>query len=96
MNTYCFNQLQVKVGNGDAPNRDYIIGRLKSLNLRITIVDEKNTSFPHKVHDNALSAARIANVEIRYELSRQWTNVSRKNMFEKEFKTLRNQVRTSL
>ncbi len=96
VNTYCFNQLQVKVGNGDAPNRDYIIDRLKSLNLRITIVDEKNTSFPHKVHDNALSAARIANVDIRYELSHQCTNVSRKNMFEKEFKTLRNQIRTSL
>ncbi len=96
VNTYCFNQLQVKVGNGDAPNRDYIIERLRDLNLRITVVDEKNTSFPHKIHDNALSAARIANVESKYELSRQWTNVSRKNMFEKEFKTLRNQVRTSL
>ncbi|MCL4341629.1 MAG: hypothetical protein M1431_06015 [Candidatus Thermoplasmatota archaeon] len=95
VNSYSFQNLQVKIGNGDAPNRDFIIKSLLALKLNIQIVDEKNTSFPHKIHDNALSAARIAITERRYVLSSPFSNVSRKNMFEREFKTLKSQMRNS-
>jgi len=95
INSYPFSKLQVKIGNGDIPNRDFIIKGLMALNLNIKIVDEKNTSFPHKIHDNALSAARIAATERRYIHSGPFSNVRRKNMFEREFKTLKSQMRNS-
>lgn len=91
--SYSYQSLNVKIGNGDAPNRDFLINELMTLKLNIKVVNEKNTSFPHKIHDNALSAARIASAERRYNVTFNSANVSRKNMFEQEFKTLRSQMR---
>ena len=92
---YSYGSLVVKIGNGDVPNRDFLIRGLLRLNLNILMVDEKNTSFPHKIHDNALSAARIASAERKYLLDADHKNLNRRNMFEREFKTLRSQIESS-
>ncbi len=92
--SYTYSDLQVKLGNGDAPNRDYILDTLKSMELRIRVVDEQNTSFPHKIHDNALSAARIAQVDQKYTISPELLaqNIKRKEAYEKEFVTLKSVI----
>ncbi len=92
--SYTYSDLQVKLGNGDAPNRDYIFNTLRSLELRIRVVDEQNTSFPHKIHDNALSAARIAQVEQKYYIAPELLsqNIKRKEAYEKEFVTLKSVI----
>lgn len=92
--SYSYNDLEIKIGDGDAPNRDFILDTLKPLNLRVRIVDEKNTSYPHKIHDNALSAARIAQVENKYIISNEQLiqNIKRKYAYEREFTTLRSLV----
>ena len=89
--SYAYTELQVKLGNGDAPNRDYILNALRGMELRIKVVDEQNTSFPHKIHNNALSAARIAQVEHHYTIAPelQTQNIKRKEAYEKEFVTLK-------
>lgn len=94
IHSYSYRELDIKIGDGDAPNRDFIISTLRSLNLSVRIVDEKNTSFPHKIHDNALSAARIAQVENRYIISneQQIQNIKRKHAYEREFTTLKSLV----
>ena len=90
INSYMYKDLEIKVGNGDAPNRDNIIKTLKDLHLKITVVDEKNTSFPHKIHDNALSAARIAQIDKMYRISENAiSNQRRKTAYEREFTTLK-------
>lgn len=91
VNSYSYSDMEIKVGNGDAPNRDQIIRSLELMKLKIKVVDEKNTSFPHKIHDNALSAARIAQVEHRYIISDgyQSQNMKRKYAYEREFTTLK-------
>ena len=92
--SYNFINLEIKIGNGDAPNRDIIIRNLNAIGLPVRIVDEKNTSFPHKIHDNALSAARIAQVEDRYVITsdQMIQNLKRKYAYEREFTTLRSVV----
>lgn len=94
VDSYMYADLEVKVGNGDAPNRDYILSALRAMELRIRVVDEQNTSFPHKIHDNALSAARIAQVEDRYTIAPelQSQNMKRKEAYEKEFVTLKSVI----
>lgn len=94
ISSYSFNDLEIKIGDGDAPNRDSIIKSLKAINLPVRIVDEKNTSFPHKIHDNALSAARIAQIEHKYMVSEEQLdqNMKRKLAYEKEFTTLKSLV----
>ncbi len=94
VSSYNHNDLEIKIGNGDAPNRDCIIRNINAINLPVRIVDEKNTSFPHKIHDNALSAARIAQVEHRYVVSNDQNlqNLKRKYAYEREFTTLRSLV----
>lgn len=94
VSSYHFNQLEIKIGDGDAPNRDLIIDSLREINLKVRVVDEKNTSFPHKIHDNALSAARIAQVEQQYLISDEqlMQNLKRKQAYEREFTTLRSLV----
>lgn len=94
VSSYYFNDLEIKIGNGDAPNRDTIIRSLEDIDLPVRIVDEKNTSFPHKIHDNALSAARIAQIEHKYMVSEEQMdqNMKRKLAYEKEFTTLRSLV----
>lgn len=94
VNSYSYESVWIKIGNGDAPNRDIIIRSLEALKLKIKVVDEKNTSFPHKIHDNALSAARIAQVEDQYVIASEYhyQNMKRKYAYEREFTTLRSIV----
>ncbi len=94
ISSYNYIDLEIKIGNGDAPNRDCIIKNLNAIGLSLRIVDEKNTSFPHKIHDNALSAARIAQVEDRYVITndRMIQNLKRKHAYEMEFTTLKSVV----
>lgn len=94
VSSYSYGDLDIKIGDGDAPNRDFIISTLKNRNLRVRMVDEKNTSFPHKIHDNALSAARIAQIENRYIISSEQLiqNIKRKYAYEREFTTLKSLV----
>lgn len=94
VSSYNYRDLEIKIGDGDAPNRDSIIQSLNAINLPVRIVDEKNTSFPHKIHDNALSAARIAQIEHRYMITEEQLvqNMKRKQAYEKEFTTLRSLV----
>lgn len=91
---YRFDTLDIKVGDGDTPNRDLIVCNLKNAGLQPRIVDETNTSYPHKIHDNALSAARIAQVEEQYSISYdpQIHNLKRKYAYEREFTTLRSLI----
>ena len=84
---YSYRYVMIKIGNGDRPNRDVIIKHLKNLAPMI-IVNEENTSTPHKIHDNALSAARISLIDDRYDISKTPVKFSRKNIYEKEFTTL--------
>ncbi len=90
-NSYEYNYFIIKIGNGDRPNRDAIIKTLKNV-APVIIVNEENTSTPHKIHDNALSAARISLIVDRYDLSRTPEKFSRKNIYEKEFTTLKSLI----
>ncbi|MEM0139849.1 MAG: hypothetical protein QXZ44_04470 [Ferroplasma sp.] len=89
--SYEYDYLIIKIGNGDRPNRDAIIKLLKNM-APLIIVNEENTSTPHKVHDNALSAARISLIDDRYDISRTPEKFSRKNIYEKEFITLKSLI----
>ncbi len=84
---YDYEYIMIKIGNGDRPNRDLIIKQLRNI-APVVIVNEENTSTPHKIHDNALSAARISLIDDRYDMSRTPIKFSRKNIYEKEFITL--------
>lgn len=87
IDNYIYDYIMIKIGNGDRPNRDLIIKQLKNL-ATVVIVNEENTSTPHKIHDNALSAARISLIDDRYDISKTPVKFSRKNIYEKEFITL--------
>ena len=89
---YFYREVMVKIGNGDAPNRNDIIRSIEKLGISILVVDEKNTSMPHKVHDNALSAARIAQLNGAFDIKFN-EKFSRKTVYEKEFTTLLNVIR---
>lgn len=89
---YPYREIMVKMGDGDAPNRNEIFRSIEKLGLTINVVDEKYTSTPHKVHDNALSAARIAQMNGAYDI-RMNEKFSRKTVFEKEFTTLLSVIR---
>lgn len=85
---YRYSGCIVRIGHGDAPNRNSIIRKLKLLSIVPEIVDETNTSQPHKIHDNAVSAARIARGTVPLnDLRKQ--NHRRKDILEVEFTTLR-------
>ena len=90
LESYPYCNSAISIGNGDMPNRIIIYNSLKGLGTNISIVDEKNTSFPHKTHDNALSAARIASVKAP-EIT--WVGPmdkgGRKTAIEREFVTIR-------
>ncbi len=79
---YQFNDIYARVGNGDRPNRDIIVEALRSLGVRVIIVDERSTTIPHKRENNALSAATIAMAMDRPEQprskARELSNVERK------------------
>ena len=88
--SYSYRNSVIKIGNGDMPNRKLIMDSIKGLGTRIFIVDEKNTSFPHKIHDNALSAARIANVRVQNTPEEgKRDRGGRKTAIEREFLTIR-------
>lgn len=87
INSYNYIYLMIKIGNGDRPNRDLIIMELRNI-APMAIVNEENTSTPHKIHDNALSAARISLINDKYDCTRVPEKFSRKNIYEKEFITL--------
>lgn len=89
---YLYREIIVKIGDGDAPNRNDILRSIGKLGIAINVVDEKNTSTPHKIHDNALSAARIAQLNGVYDLKIN-EKFSRKTVFEKEFTTLLSVIR---
>lgn len=82
--------ISIRIGNGDRPNREKILGVLKGVDVPINIVDENGTSMPHKTHDNIISAARIANIEnfdkIRVSGIRK---SSRRSQIEREFITIK-------
>ncbi len=86
--SYMYENITIKIGNGDRPNRDLIIKEIRNI-APLMIVNEENTSTPHKIHDNALSAARISLINDRYDVNRVPLKFSRKNIYEKEFTTLR-------
>jgi hypothetical protein len=86
---YIYRRVLIKIGDGDKPNRDAILRSLKSIDIPVLIVDETNTSTPHKIHDNALSAARISMVEGVYSNIRYSEKFSRKTVFDREFITLK-------
>ncbi|PYB67875.1 hypothetical protein DMB44_06780 [Thermoplasma sp. Kam2015] len=90
--SYSYENIMIKIGNGDKPNREIIMSRLSDVDIAIEIVNEKNTSTPHKIHDNALSAARIAQINGFYPTKKIPIKFSRKNVYEKEFTTLRNVI----
>ena len=93
---YNYEYLEVKIGNGDIPNRDYIKRLLSENKIQVKVVDERYTSFPHKLHDNALSAARIAGVEEIYRVSPEiQSGIHRKDAYEREFVTLRRAIMAS-
>jgi hypothetical protein len=87
IDNYNYDYIMIKIGNGDRPNRDIIINQVRNL-APVIIVNEENTSTPHKIHDNALSAARISLIDDKYDISRTPVKFSRKNIYEKEFITL--------
>jgi len=89
--SYIYKYITIKIGNGDRPNRDMIIKELKNI-APLMIVNEENTSTPHKIHDNALSAARISLIEDKYDVTRVPEKFSRKNVYEKEFITLKSLI----
>ncbi len=91
LDDYPYELVSVRVGNGDKPNRDLIIDNLRTLNLSVVIVDESNTTIPHRRENNALSAAIIAMARSNPDLA----NVPRKknlNSIEKNFVTIRNVI----
>lgn len=84
---YSYRSLLVRIGDGDIPNRNQIIIELRNKGLSVEMIDESNTSQPHKMHDNALSAARIANGGmVSYPV---YTGHRRRDLYEIEFTTLR-------
>jgi hypothetical protein len=91
LNDYPFELVSVRVGNGDKPNRDRIINNLRGLDLSVIIVDEANTTIPHKRENNALSAAIIAMAKSNPSPG----NVPGKkalNNIERNFLTIRNVI----
>ncbi len=92
INSYAYKNILIKIGNGDRPNRELIIKEIKGI-APIIIVNEENTSTPHKIHDNALSAARISLIEDHYDCTKVPEKFSRKNVYEKEFVTLKSIIK---
>jgi hypothetical protein len=84
---YRYSAYKVRIGHGDIPNRDRIIFKLKAAGMVPDIVDETNTSQPHKIHDNAVSAARIARGSTSFPDPRI-QNYRRRDILELEFLTL--------
>lgn len=89
---YPYKNITIKIGNGDKPNRMEIMDLLQKTNIETTVVDETNTSVPHRIHDNALSAARIAFIEGGYYPNEVPKKFNRKDVYDKEFMTIKKMV----
>ncbi len=89
--SYVSREKLIRIGDGDAPNRDRILRELKPMEARIEIVDESNTSQPHQVHDNAVSAARIARGPM-HAFPANIAGYRRRQVLEREFVTLRKAI----
>lgn len=87
-NSYRYRSISIKIGNGDKPNRDRIIQDLNDTGIELKVVDERNTSMPHKIHNNALSAARIASLGSIFVPPRNNEKISKKDVYEREFLTI--------
>ena len=93
INDYKSDSKLIRLGDGDAPNRERIKKLLSFIDIEINIVDEYGTSMPHQTHDNMISAARIADIERFNRFGRNKIyGTKRSSQIEKEFFTYRNIV----
>lgn len=82
---YKYKNVIVRIGNGDRPNLKKLLLTLDG--KRLEIINEKGTSQPHKTHDNALSAARIAQIE-KFQMQGPSLRNNRRTLIEEEFTTI--------
>ncbi|GGM73378.1 hypothetical protein GCM10007108_09240 [Thermogymnomonas acidicola] len=92
VSSYSYREIVINVGNGDLPNRAEITSMLERMGLDFRIVDERKTSVPHKMHDNALSAARIARIDGDSYSFQEIKGVRKRDLIEVEFKTLKKSI----
>ncbi|MHB8361540.1 MAG: hypothetical protein ACYDAO_06010 [Thermoplasmataceae archaeon] len=87
---YSYRYSEIRIGNGDKPNRKKLLSELTDLDISIIVVNEKGTSSPHGIHNNALSAARITLVDdFQYRRFYSEIGVKRKDAIEREFRTIK-------
>ncbi len=86
---FCTNTV-IRIGNGDRPNMEKILYLLDQQANLMEVVDERGTSMPHKTHNNALSAARIANIEEFKKNGPIIKNTKKHKIIDMEFKTIKN------
>ncbi len=89
LDDYQYRNSTVKIGHGDIPNRRIIEENLRKSGIESKIVDESNTSFPHNLHNNALSAARIAMEQDFSSAYQYFRGMKRRELFDLEFITIR-------
>lgn len=87
--SYIFRQLRVNVGNGDRRNGNVILDRLARQGIMPNVVEERNTSRPHQMHNNALSAARIAQGALYSVTGKNEPKVRSRDALDSEFVTLK-------
>ena len=85
-------QTIIRIGDGDKPNMERILLKLSGQIIPMEVVDESGTSMPHKTHNNALSAARIANIEEFKRNGPIIKNTKKKNSIDMEFTTIKSFV----
>lgn len=86
--SYRYRKISIKIGNGDKPHRDLIIQTLTDTGIDLRVVDERNTSMPHKLHNNALSAARIASLGRIFVPPKITDKANKKDVYDREFFTI--------
>ena len=86
---YLYKNLRINIGDGDRPNGQIIAAALEKLDITVNIVDERNTSQPHKMHNNALSAARIAQGTGYPVGGKNDTKIRNRDAIDFEFTTLK-------
>ena len=86
--SYRYRKISIKIGDGDKPHRDLIIQTLVDTGIDLTVVDERNTSMPHKIHNNALSAARIASLGRIFVPPKITEKINKKDVYDREFLTI--------
>ena len=90
LNDYNYKFFEIKIGNGDKPNRKKLVSEISDLNVDYTIVNERGTSGPHAIHNNALSAARMTLIDnTKFRKYPDKPGVKRKNAIESEFRTIK-------